>query len=293
MSQRGVLVGHMARVRGRLRQLARAVDLVWEVVDARAPWSTRNVQLAGEFGGRPRWLVLAKADLADEARTAEWLRYFSARDVTAVAVAAAGPRPDVEPLLLRAREARGAGPRLRVLVAGIPNVGKSSLINRLAGRAKAATGARPGITRGEQWIRLDDFDLLDTPGILPPTVGRGERAAKLRALDCLSEEQWPAEEAAVWLIAFFQRERPRTLEVHYGLEDERGEPADVLAAIGRRRGALAAGGQVDIARAAEILLGDFRRGKLGAVTLETPGDAALPADGSDAAGARAKGAGAP
>lgn len=283
MSRRGVLAGHMARVRSRLRQLARAVDLVWEVVDARAPWSTRNVQLAADLRARPSWLVLAKQDLADAHRTAEWLRFFAERGVVAVPVTAAGPQPDIDALLRRVRETRASGPRLRVLIVGIPNVGKSSLINRLAGRAKAPTGARPGITRGEQWIRLEDFDLLDTPGILPPTVGRGERGAKLRVLDCLTEDQWPAEEAALWLIRFLQRECPRAMEVHYGLDDERGEPLHVLEAIGRRRGALAGGGAVDWARAAEALLGDFRRGKLGAVTLESPADVAggSPAEGDD------------
>lgn len=292
---RGVLAGHMARAQRKLPELAVLVDVVWEVVDARAPHSSRNPALSRLVRGRPIVIVMAKSDLASEDASLEWRRAYERQGLTAVSAGEDRPSAELARLLARATdkaaarsgrgsaasgggegargEARGSRP-LRALVAGIPNVGKSTLVNRLSGASPAAAGARPGMTRGEQWIRFPAFDLLDTPGILPPRIARGPRAWKLRALECVGDEAASAEEAALFLVSFLQSHAPRTLESRYELDDERVPAWEALERIGRRMGAMASGGRVDVERAARALIADFRRGRLGAHTLERPGDAA-------------------
>lgn len=261
---RGLLRGHMARAWRALRRHLAEADLVLEVADARAPALSRNPHLERLAAGKPRVLVLARADLAAEGATRRWLAHFARQGMRAVAVDAVRGTGVAR---LRSLLPRGG----RALVVGLPNVGKSSLINRLAGRARAATGALPGVTRGPQWIRVGESLLLDLPGILPPYLRRPGARARLVALGLAGPEACPLVEAAQVLIGELRRAAPRELEASYGLDSELGPPEEVLAAIGRRRGCLRAGGEVDRERAAALLLRDFRRGRLGRVTLEEPG----------------------
>ncbi len=265
---RGLLAGHMARALRAIRRHLAAVDLVIEVADARAPALTRNPHLARAAGDKARVLVLARADLAAEGATRRWLAHFARQGVRALAVDAVGGA-GVERLRALMQERGQAGP-CRAMVVGVPNVGKSSLINRLAGRARAHTGALPGVTRGPQWFRVGEALLLDLPGVLPPFIRSRETLARLAALGVVGTDACPAAEAALVLIEELRRLAPRELELTYGLRSELGPPEAVLEEIGRRRGCLVAGGRVDLERAGEALLKDFRLGKLGRVTLEEP-----------------------
>lgn len=270
---KGVLAGHMARALSAVNKNLWLVDLVVEVADARAPVATRNPHLERLVGDKERVLVLARADLAAEGATRRWLAYFARKGVKALAVDAVGGA-GVEKLsaLLRA-DRHGGGPRVersRAMVVGVPNVGKSSLINRLAGRARARTGALPGITRGKQWIRVGETLLLDLPGILPPFIRSRASLARLAALGVVGVDACPAPDAAAALIDDLRRLAPRELEATYGLASESGEPEAVLEEIGRRRGCLLSGGRVDLDRAADLVLKDFRLGRLGRITLEPP-----------------------
>ncbi len=268
----GVLTGHMARALADIRENLKAVQVVLEVVDARIPWTSRNPHLNRVLGGKARILVLNKADLVDEDGLRRWVACLRGQGLAAVPADAVTGR-GVERVLAEARAAGGrpaVEQSLRAMIVGIPNVGKSSLLNRLAGGARARTGARPGVTRGKQWVRAGDLHLLDLPGVLPPYLRNRQAVAKLAIIAAVGPESFPAEVAALVLIDLLRERAPRQLELFYGLESESGEAAAVLEAVGRRRGCLAAGGRVDAGRAAGVVLKDFRAGKLGRLTLEDP-----------------------
>jgi ribosome biogenesis GTPase A len=278
-ADRGVLAGHMAAGERALRRSLRAVDVVWEVADARCPRASRNPRLRRLVGGKATLLVLAKADLAEEAATDRWRAALGRAGEACVAVDLRAGRDAGAPgrivaasrgLLVSAGAARREAEPFRAMAVGLPNVGKSSLINRMAGRRRAPVGARPGVTRGAAWIALDGFELLDLPGILPARVPGGAVLWRLVAIGALTEGQGDVTAAAAELAEWVARRAPRALEVRYGMADERLSGTELLEAIGRVRGALGPGGRVDLARAAAALLADFRRGDLGTVTLEEP-----------------------
>lgn len=263
-----------------LRQYLKVVDAVLEVADARLPASSRYPGLERLIGPKERVLVLTRADLADPAATACWLEKLRAGGTRAVAMNArtgAGDRPLYQYLQAiagakreaRARKGLGEAP-LRVMALGMPNVGKSSVLNRLAGRGAARTGNRPGITRGPQWIRFkDNLELLDTPGVLWTRWREPQTARWLDTLGCTPEESVPVVEQACLVSEFLLREAPGTLAARYGVKEEVGV-MDILAAIGRARGFLLPGGVVDQEQTARALVKDFREGRLGRFTLEKP-----------------------
>lgn len=264
---------HMGRARRTLRENLRAVDVVFEVVDARIPFTGRNPQLERLLGGKPRVFVLNKSDLAPEEEVSRWLAHLRRGGLKAVALDAHtdARKGLVKNLLDLAGEAAGAAPAgraLRAMVLGLPNVGKSTLINLLAGRASARTGAKPGVTRGKQWVRAGDLELLDLPGILPPHARSREALAKLAITGTVGPEMFPDREAAENLIPYLRALLPRQIEITYGLDTEEGDPEEVLTKIGRRRGCVRTGGEIDIQRAAELLLKDYRQGKLGRAILD-------------------------
>ncbi|MDQ7793743.1 MAG: ribosome biogenesis GTPase YlqF [bacterium] len=265
--------GSMARARRLVRENLALVDAVVEVLDARIPWSSRDPGLDRILRGKARLVVLNKADLADPRRTREWLAWLEGRGERGLAfnaVQAGGTRRLLETLRSLAR-GRRAGRDLRLMVAGIPNVGKSSLLNRLAGRARTPTGDRPGITRGKQWLTLaSGLELLDLPGVLAPRPPRGQAHYRLAVAGVLPEGSFDPEEVARWLLGWLDA-RPagrRGLAAGYGTP---AEGADALEAIGRGRGCIGPGGRVDRARAGVLILKDFREGRLGRHTLERPG----------------------
>lgn len=269
--------GHMARALRTLREKLKLVDVVIEVADARAPAASRNPLLAELAGARPRLLVLTRGDLADPAATDGWLAHLAARGEEAVVVdARTGRGMEGVRTWLGARRGRQDGCSwrrpLRLVVVGVSNVGKSSLLNRLTGQRVARTGALPGVTRGEQWVRVADgpgggVEALDLPGLLPPRPEPGA-ATTLVAIGVLPWGQVPYLEVVGHLLAALPERGRLALRQRYGVEWASTE--DMLAAIARRRGFLLAGGEPDRERAARALVVDFQAGKLGRITLEPP-----------------------
>lgn len=274
--------GHMAQAKRVLADHVKLVDVIIELRDARVPMSSANPLLQQIIGAKPRIVVLAKADLAEPALTQQWLRYMAeSQQLPVLGVNLKQDRKEARTLLPKIRAmATPYVPRsqagrfnlrpVRTMVVGIPNVGKSTLINILAGRAVAKTGALPGVTRQKQWIKLGkDLELLDTPGILWPRLDDPAVARRLAAIGSIGQGGFEPVELAAWLLRYAATESPVLLE-RYRLSDLSLAGHELLEAVGRNRGCLMRGGQVDWDRAAEIVLADFRTGKMGRVTLEIP-----------------------
>ena len=267
--------GNMARSLGRLREEMRVVDLVVELLDARVPVSSQNPLLSRVAARRERLVLLHKADRADPAATGRWLKHFHGQGFRALPFSVHWPRS--ASALFRLLRQREVSPRrsrlqrpLRLMIAGIPNVGKSTLINYLVGRGAARTGNRPGITRGRQWVRLlPGIELLDTPGVLWPSLEEAA-ALPLTAVAALPGDRVDRRKAALWLVKTLAgRNKDRGLYLRYrGLSP--GTPEEMLERIGALHGCLLPGGEVDRERAAVLLLRDFERGALGRITLEEP-----------------------
>jgi ribosome biogenesis GTPase A len=270
--------GHMNSTKKAIIERVKAIDVVIEMLDARLPGSSGNPLLAELTRGKPALKVLNKQDLADPQRTALWLEYFNNLPATqAVALDGRAGAP-VQRVVDACRELAplrgGMVKPLRVLICGIPNVGKSTVINSLAGRVAAKTGDEPGITKLEQKIVIaNDFYLYDTPGMLWPRIVVEHSGYHLAASGAVGRNAYDDEEVALVLLAALNRDYTGQVEQRYRLDaavirtdDER------LAAIGRQRGAVLPGGRISLQKAAEIVLHDFRSGSLGRVTLETPQD---------------------
>lgn len=269
--------GHMRKARRTIREHLRACDIALEVLDARIPYTSRNPDIDELLHALPRVVVLNKTDLADPVATRAWVAIINKQGHAAVPVRALDGSgiPHLVQEVRRVLEAGGRTPRGRMpraVVVGIPNVGKSALINALAARHVVPTGRRPGITRGKQWIRVGPyFELLDTPGILWPRLGDREAGYKLAAVGAIREEVLPVREVALWLVKWLATHQPRRLAARY---DVLGAPPDeILIHIAQRRGFLLPGGQPDEDRAALAVLKDFRDGRLGRVTLDLPEEA--------------------
>lgn len=282
--------GHMTRARRQIEEKLKLIDLAIELLDARLPASSRNPMIGEILGGKPRLVLLNKSDLADPDVTARWQKKLTGESVRALPIDANAGNgvkdilPNAKELLAHKFEAwrkKGREPRaLRALIVGIPNVGKSTLINRLAGRAAAATGDRPGVTKGQQWIKVGkDMDLLDTPGILWPKFEDPDVGFRLAATGAIRDEVLHSEEVAFYLAKWLCVRYPSVFAERYGiaeLPEDLEDPSQVVAlleAIGRRRGAVASGGRIDLGKASDLFLRDLRTGKLGRISLETPDDA--------------------
>ena len=273
--------GHMAKTRRKITENLSLVDAVAEVVDARIPVSSRNPELSALIAAKPRLIVLNKADMADAAATRRWgahVRAAGSAVMTADCKTGAGVQKCV-PLLrelladkLAAKREKGMkNPTIRMMVVGIPNVGKSSFINKLTG-GKAKVEDRPGVTRNHQWFAVEGgVQLLDTPGVLWPKFEDETVAKHLAFTGAIKDQILDAEELACLLLEVLYENYRDRLSERYKLPDDM--PADgyaLLQAVGRKRGMLVRGGQVDTERAAIMLLDEYRGGKLGALTLELP-----------------------
>lgn len=265
----------MARTNRVIREMLRVVDVVIEVVDARVPASSRNPDLDALVGQKPRIIAINKADLAADEDTARWAAFFGRRGYRVVIISATEGR-GIRALTAAVRasaKTKAAGRARRAMILGTPNVGKSSLINRLAGRARARTGALPGVTRGPQWVRVgSSFELLDLPGTLPPRVGDQEVVYRLAATGALEAGAYDQVQVAQGLITELRRESKGVLVERYGIVD--GDSQTALAQVAVSRGLLKAGGQPDFDRAAQVLLAEFRSGRLGRFTLDPVPEAA-------------------
>ena len=273
--------GHMTKAKRAMKEDIKLIDLIIELVDARVPLSSRNPDIDELGKGKGRIILLNKSDLADEAANDRWMEYFKAKGFHVIKVnsrSGAGLRQLGQVVSEACREKierdrrRGILNRpVRAMVVGIPNVGKSTFINSYAGKACAKTGNKPGVTKGNQWIRLNKtLELLDTPGILWPRFEDQQVGLKLALIGSINDQILNKDELAWELIRFLKKRYPQVLSERFGLETEGKEAAFILEEIARVRACLLKGGDLDVSRAAALLLDDFRAGKLGRITLEEP-----------------------
>ena len=272
--------GHMTKAVRQMQEDIRLIDLIIEVVDARVPSSSRNPEIDNLGRGKARLMILNKSDLADERANKAWEARFKEQGFLCVTLDARqrqGMKAVSAAIAEAGREKRERDLRrgiknrpLRAMVAGIPNVGKSTFINTFCQKACTKTGNKPGVTKGKQWIRLDrNVELLDTPGILWPKFDSREVGERLAFIGSIRDEILSGDELCLKLIAFLREAYPAALTGRYQLETE-GSELSILENIGRQRGCLKKGDLVDTEKAAAILLDDFRSGRLGRITLEAP-----------------------
>ena len=271
--------GHMAKTKRLIIEHLKAVDVAAELLDARIPLSSANPMVEELLSGKPRIVILNKADLADPGMTKAWESYYKRKGVAAVSMSC-GNGKDKKKFLRLIKEA--AGPMLekwkrrglktrsaRIMILGIPNVGKSTLINFISGTAAARTANTPGHTRGKQWVRLSQgLDLLDTPGVLWPKFEDQVVALRLAATGAIAGDVFDADTVVPELMRVLARTAPDALRKKYGIEDAAADPQILLAQAGKRRGCILPGGAIDYARAQTMILNDFRSGKLGRITLD-------------------------
>ena len=250
--------GHMTKTKRMIEEHLKAVDVVAELLDARIPVSSANPMVEEIVSGKPRIIILNKADLANPRATDQWISYYEKKGIP------------VLPMSVGKWKRRGMKSRsVRLMILGIPNVGKSSLINFLAGTAATRTANTPGHTRGKQWVRLSEgLDLLDTPGVLWPKFDDQTAALRLAATGAIAGDVFNASEVVAELMSSLAKTSPEILKEQYNIENPDQDPQVRLEQAGRRRGCLLPGGNIDFDRAEMVVLRDFRNGKLGRITLD-------------------------
>lgn len=268
--------GHMAKTKRLLRENLKRVDVVIEVLDARAPRSSENPLLASLIAAKPRLVVLNKDDLADPRASALWEGYYRRAGRTVPVRVSASGKTGLNSIVPAARElCRDASwtkrRPVRALIAGIPNVGKSTLINALARRRRAEAGATPGLTRELRRIPVHPkLDIFDTPGLLWHKFEDRRTGLILAALGAVKETILPEDEVTGEILAYLARRYPAALAERYGIEILEPEPRALLEEVGRRRGCLMAGGRIDEPRTCQLVLKDLRAGRFGSISLEWP-----------------------
>ncbi len=275
--------GHMAKARREIDEAMTKVDLVFELVDARCPEASRNPILNELIGKKPRIIILNKADLADDKVNKKWIEYYKKENQSAIladSVKGTGVKDVIKEAYsimedkLKKQEAKGmVGGNIKAMIVGIPNVGKSTLINKIAGKQTANTGNKPGVTKKNQWIRLDErLQLLDTPGVLWPKLDNDGYARHLSYVEAIKDEVVEIEEIAVNLADELAQNYKKELYERFKIsEDFTYEmPYELLEEIGRKRGCLVKGGEIDYNKASNILVDEFRSGKIGRISLERP-----------------------
>ena len=277
--------GHMTKARRMMQENIKLIDLIIELVDARIPLSSRNPDIDDMGKNKARLIVLNKADLAEEKRNDEWVEYFKEKGYSAVKVNSkkGGGIKSIQSVIQEACREKTERDRrrgilnrpVRAMVAGIPNVGKSTFINTLAGKACTKTGNKPGVTKGKQWIRLNkSVELLDTPGILWQKFEDQKAALKLAFIGSIKDEILQTEELAAELIKYMEEEYAGAIGEKYSVETTE-DSYECLRRIAESRHCLVRGNELDTEKAAALFLDDFRNGRLGRITLENPENAAV------------------
>ena len=273
--------GHMTKTRRQIEADLKQVDAVCEIVDARIPMSSRNPDIDAICGDKPRMVILNRMDLADPAATRRWSDYFRSKGIAALPTDCKSRRgigdfQNVVRTILKEKiqrnAARGMNRPVRVMIVGIPNVGKSTFINQVSGRKGAKAENRPGVTRGKQWVTVDSgLLLLDTPGILWPKFEDPETGMMLAYTGAVKDDILDVEELACRLIRLLHARYPQALKDRYGIEAEAETPGyELLEMAGKKRGYLMARGEINTERMAKVLIDEYRSGKLGKFTLEEP-----------------------
>lgn len=277
--------GHMAKTRRLIKSNLSLVDAVVEILDARTPLSSRNPEMDKLTSGKPRMVILNKSDLADDKATEKWLAYFRKRDITAIAADCKSGKgiknfiPTVKNQLLKSLtekyKALGInGKPIRLMIVGIPNVGKSSFINKMAGTKKAKAEDRPGVTRDKQWVKITSgVEMLDMPGVLWPKFEDQNAACRLAFTGAIKDDILDIETLAAKLLEFLSKKYPEKIRERYKIElSESDGGFELLEKTGRKRGMLISGGEVNTERTAITVMDEYRGGKLGRITLEFPED---------------------
>ncbi|MCX7781869.1 MAG: ribosome biogenesis GTPase YlqF [Negativicutes bacterium] len=273
--------GHMAKAHRLIKEHLKLIDVVIELVDARIPYSSANPEIQEVTGAKPRVIVLNKADLAQPEGNESWLRSFRQKGLEAVLLEATTGKgakqlvskvEAVASAKMQAMAAKGIRQRaIRAMILGIPNVGKSSLINRLLGTATVKTGDKPGVTRGKQWIKIgNNLELLDTPGVLWPKFDDQEVAFRLAVTGAISDDVFDMEKVVLKLLVLLINKYPDRVAARFNLDEVPPDPHDLLLKLGAKRGCLRAGGIVDREKICRIIINEFRAGKLGPFTLDEP-----------------------
>ena len=277
--------GHMTKTKRKIQASLKLVDAVVEIIDARIPISSRNPDIATLVQSKPRVVLLNKCDMADKSATQKWVNYFKQNNIFAIPVDCKSGRginnfvPTLNQVMnkkLNALKSKGmVNPTLRVMIVGIPNVGKSSFINRVAKQIKAKVEDRPGVTRGNQWYTISkNFELLDTPGVLWPKFDDNTTAEHLAFTGAIKDQIMDVELLSMRLLEVLSEIKPVSFMERFKLDEESlnnvEDSYELLKLIGKKRGMLISGGEIDTERAAIMLLDEFRAAKLGQITLELP-----------------------
>lgn len=275
--------GHMKKTRDLVRNNLKLVDVVVELLDSRIPFSSRNPDIDNLAGNKPRVVILNKCDLADRAKLDKWIKYYKDRGIKAIPVDTLkgvglnklvdecrnAVKDKMDALKEKGRKERP----IRIMIVGIPNVGKSSIINKLTGRKSTVTGDRPGVTKGKQWVRLKgNLELLDTPGILWPKFEDQKIALNLAFTRAIKDEILDIDTLGLKFIEKMSEIEPEKLKARYKLDSLGEEPLETMEMIGRKRGFILGRNELDYTRIAKTVLNEFREGKLGQITLEVPED---------------------
>lgn len=276
--------GHMTKTKRQIQASLKLVDAVAEILDARIPLSSKNPDLQKLIQNKPKVVLLNKCDMANQTATSRWIDYYASQGITAIAVDCKSGKglnkfaPAVNNVLSELRErlkAKGmVNPMLRIMIVGIPNVGKSSFINRVAKQNRAKVEDRPGVTRGNQWYSIaKNIEMLDTPGVLWPKFDDKIVGERLAFTGAVKDQILDTELLAVRLLDFLRSLKPADFIARFKLEDidlDAIDSYELLNVIGKKRGMLISGGEINTERAAIMLLDEFRSGKLGRITLEMP-----------------------
>ncbi|NLV76404.1 MAG: ribosome biogenesis GTPase YlqF [Tissierellia bacterium] len=275
--------GHMKKAKESIKKNLSLVDLVYEVIDARIPYSSRNPEIDNIIGDRPRLIILNKSGLADEKANLIWEEYFKSKGILAISVDSLNNKgiDDIISLSYKLTkdkrmvlEKKGIKNRpIRAMILGIPNVGKSTLINSLSKRKGAKVGNKPGVTKGNQWIKIKgDLELLDTPGILWPKFEDRYIGLNLAFTGAIKDELLDIETLSLELIEKLNSISISYIEKRYNIVTQAKTNYDIIMEIGRKRGCIVKGGEVDFEKASRIVIDEFRKGLLGRITLELPKD---------------------
>lgn len=275
--------GHMKKTKELIKSNLKLVDVVIELLDARIPISSKNPDIDNLIGNKPKVIILNKSDLSDSKKLNNWISFYGNKGIKAIPVNSItgegmnnlidavknSVKDKIDAMKNKGRKVRA----IRVMIVGIPNVGKSSLINKLAGKKTAKTGNKPGVTRGKQWIRLrKDLELFDTPGILWPKIEDQEVGLNLAFTGAIKDEILDIDELCVKFLEKLSVNYPNSLKDRYKLEELDENPVINMENIGKKRGCIRSGGVIDYTKVSKIILDEFRKGTLGKITLESPED---------------------